>query len=321
MVFTRICLIGATGNLGKHVLRHLQQSVSPKYEITILTRNDSNNSSSVPTESLGGNIKITKISNYANHAELVHALAGIEVIISALNSVAAINVDVQLLEAGREAGVRRIFPSEYTLDVLHPAAVQFMGEDHPRVVHARRFFDTLIENEKEGEDGAISATTMVSGMFLDLAMQDFDVRNKKAMLIDGGDVVATGSSSDFIAACLVATLKMPEDETRNKRIRIAEVKYTARQILGALEEVTRQNFSVVDVPNQVAKEGYQAARKQKLIRETFVLPVGILNFSAVDDDHTPCGAGLLEDGLVWNAGSFLTYKRKSLLEIAKQALV
>jgi hypothetical protein len=54
------------------------------------------------------------------------------------------------------------------------------------------------------------------------------------------------------------------------------------------------------------------------VREIFVLPVVLLNFAAVDGKHAPSGAGLLEDGLSWNAGGLLTQKRKNLIEIAQE---
>jgi nucleoside-diphosphate-sugar epimerase len=344
-MFTKVCLVGATGNLGKHVLHQLLQSTTPSYVITILTTRDNiskeNITSFLPSSAADGsdsipqsnfkNIQTIKVNNnnYNDHAQIVSILKEqqVEVIVSALNSVTAIDVDVKLLEAAKEARcVRRIFPSEYTLDVLHPTAVRFMGEDHPRVKHARMFDSASSASSLfDGEEGMISATTLVSGMFLDLAMQgfhgNFDIPNKKAMLIDGGNVFATGSSSAFIAACIVAALKMPEEITKNKRIRIAEVKYTGRQILDVLEEVIGgEKFTVVDVPHRVAEERYEEAKQKGSVRETFVLPVGILNFSAVDNNNNPCGAGLLEEGLMWNGGGFLSYRRKTLLEIAKVAL-
>lgn len=300
MGFTKVCLVGATGQLGKYVLRRLQESTTPRFEISVLTRAGGSDSVDdfLPESP---DVEVTKV-DYNNHQELVRALHGVEVIVSALPSVPAIQIDEQLLEAGKEAGVRRIFPSEYTLDVLHPAAVEYMGDSHPRIVHARKFMSLQDET-------TISATTLVSGMFLDLAMQGFhgniDVSNRRAMLVDGGNVAA---------------LKMPEEETKNKRIHIAEVKYTGRQIVEALEGATKEKFTITSVPNAVMKAKYKAAQEQGLVRETFVLPVGILNFSAADEQGNGCGAGLLEDGLSWNAGGFLDYKRKTLLEIAQGAL-
>jgi tRNA G18 (ribose-2'-O)-methylase SpoU len=313
MGFTRVALVGASGQLGKHVLQHLLKSTSPRFEITILTRASNENESLQYLEE--PSIKVQRV-DYHNHQQLVQMLTVIEEIVSALNSVPAIHIDPLLAQAGQEAGVRRIFPSEYTLDVLHPEAVKLMGVLHPRVQHAQWFVSFGDFND------GISFTTIVSGMFLDLAIRghhgNYDPKEKTATLFDGGNVPATGCSADFIAASVVAALKMPEEETKNKRIHIAEVKYTGRQILEALEEVTKTKFEVIQVTSELLSQKLEKAKEEGLVRETFVLPVVLLNFAKVDGKDAPSGAGLLEDGLSWNAGGFLTQKRKNLIEIARE---
>jgi uncharacterized protein YbjT (DUF2867 family) len=315
MGFAKVALVGASGLLGKHVLRHLQESTAPKFDITILTRALSEGD--IPQHSNSSDVKVIGV-DYKNHEQLLQALAGIEVIVSALNSVPAIHIDPLLAQAGRKAGVRRIFPSEYTLDLLHPEAVKLMGFSHPRLQHAQAFEELSATND------TISSTTLVSGIFVDLAMKghhgNYDVQNKTATLFDNGEVPATGCSADFIAANIVAALKMPEEATKNKRIYIAEVKYTGRQILEALEEVTGTKFKVSNVPSAQLSLKLKEAEEMGLARQTFVLPVVLLNFAAVDGKSTPSGAGLLEDGLSWDAGRNLTQKRKTLIEIAQEAI-
>jgi tRNA G18 (ribose-2'-O)-methylase SpoU len=313
MGFTRIALVGASGQLGKHVLQHLLKSTSPRFEITILTRESNENES---LQYLKDPIVKVQRVDYHDRKQLVQVLTGIEVIISALNSVPAIHIDPLLAQAGQEAGVKRIFPSEYTLDVLHPEAVKLMGVLHPRVQHAQWFVSFGDSNEE------ISFTTIVSGMFLDLAIKghhgNYDLKKKTATLFDNGNVQATGCSADFIAASVVAALKMPEEETKNQRIHIAEVRYTGRQILEALEEVTKTKFEVIQISSEQLSQKLEKAKEEGLVRETFVLPVVLLNFAAVDGKYAPSGAGLLEDGLSWNAGGFLTQERKNLIEIARE---
>lgn len=70
--------------------------------------------------SLGDKVRV-KIVDSEDQEMLVAALQEIDVVLSALNSVTAIRIDRLLLETGKAAGVRKIFPSEYTLDVLHAA--------------------------------------------------------------------------------------------------------------------------------------------------------------------------------------------------------
>jgi len=169
MGFTKIALVGANDHLGLELFKQLLASTSPKFTIAVLTRIDSTSTALdaiIPADA--DNVKVHKV-NYSNHAQLVSALRGSEVIISALPAVPAIELDLALARAGREADVRRIFPSEYTLDILHPAARKLMGDTHPRVQHALAFYpDGGVDL---GKRSTLSATTIVSGMFLDLAMR------------------------------------------------------------------------------------------------------------------------------------------------------
>jgi hypothetical protein len=313
MGFTKAALVGASGLLGQAILRHLQNCTTSNFEITILRRLDAGDKAVGQFDS---NVHVKSI-DYYNHDMLVDALRGTEVIVSALNVAAAIQIDPLLLKAGREAGVKRIFPSEYTLDILHEAAVRFIGESDARVRHARQFSSLLATD-------SISATTMVSGMFMDFALRghhgNYNPEKYEATLFDGGNVPATGCSSDFIAACVVSALQMAEDQTKNKRIHIAEVKYTGRQILEVLELETGSKFTVTQVPSSHLQENLALAKEQGLVREKFILPVMILNFAAVDENGEPYGAGLLEDGLRWDGGGFLHQKRKTLVELAHEAL-
>lgn len=317
MGFTKVALVGARGLLGQSILRHLQTSTTTNFEITILRRLNDGGDKTASLLEFGSNMHVIG-TDYYNHDMLVDALRGIEVIVSALSVDAAIHIDPLLLAAGREAGVKRIFPSEYTLDILHETAVEFMGDSDVRLKHARKF-STL----KEATD-SISATTMVSGMFIDFALRghhgNYNPDKLEATLFDSGDVPATGCSTDFIAACLVAALQMPEDQTKNKRIHIAEVKYTGRQILEALELETGSKFTVTRVSSSQLQQGLAQANEQGLAREKLILPVVILNFAAVDENDKPYGAGLLEDGLRWDGGGFLYQKRKTLAELAREVL-
>ncbi|RAO73528.1 uncharacterized protein BHQ10_009540 [Talaromyces amestolkiae] len=320
MTFKNVALVGASGQLGQKILRHLLASPA-EFRITVLQRQQRDlHQSKYDMAGHEANVRV-KVVDYENHEILVSALRDVDVIVSALDSVTAIRLDRLLLEAGRAAGARRMFPSEYTLDVLHPAAVALMGEAHPRVQHAR-LFDALAQ--VSDDETAISSTTIVSGMFLDFAMKghhgNYDLDKYSGILFDGGDVPATGCSSDFIAASVVAALRMPEELTRNKRIHIAEMRYTGRHILQALEVATDTKFSATYVSSEFIQKKLTLAIDQGLEREIFVLPVVLLNFASTNEASKACGAGYLETGLDWNAGGFLTQERKTLLEIAREVV-
>ncbi|KAH8694917.1 hypothetical protein BGW36DRAFT_360638 [Talaromyces proteolyticus] len=160
--FTKIPLVGASCELGQHILHHLQECTTSKFEVVVLRRLHATGRG---RESQPGNVDvIVKQVDYTDHNMLVNALRIIEVIVSALSAVAAIQIDPLLLDAGREASVRRIFPSEYTLDILHKSAMTTMGKSNPRVKNAMLFASLA------GAD-SISSTTILSGMFVHFALR------------------------------------------------------------------------------------------------------------------------------------------------------
>lgn len=73
-------------------------------------------------------------------------------------------------------------------------------------------------------DSVTSFTTIVPGIFTNLTMRGLlNIWNRtdlEVMSIDGGDIAFTTSSTELIAAYVVAVLKTDEADTRNKRVRI-----------------------------------------------------------------------------------------------------
>lgn len=139
MVFTKLIIAGSTGYVADHAIRAILASTKPKFDVTILTRADSGKTpASIP------GAKILPV-DYNNHNGLVKAIAGADAILSFISGPTSKAVDRLLLKAAQEAGVRRIFPSEYTLDILHPAAVSLLTEggnwpdESSPVVTARKF--------------------------------------------------------------------------------------------------------------------------------------------------------------------------------------
>lgn len=124
MTFTKLVLAGSTGYVADSAIRAILASTDPVFDVTILTRANSGKAPlSLPRA------KIVKV-DYDDNDGLVKAVAGADAILSFLNGLAKA-ADLKLLKAAQEAGVRRIFPSEYTIDVLHPhaAAVLTQGEN------------------------------------------------------------------------------------------------------------------------------------------------------------------------------------------------
>lgn len=148
--FHKIALFGAGGtNIGFHIAQTL--SSDPAFTVTILARESSQ--STYPE-----NAQIIRISDSLPHSELVAALRGQDVVVSAVGHDAK-KTEYRLVEAALEAGVKRFLPTEYGLDNSDPknaALTSVFGEKY-------EFQQFLRSKEKEG----LTWTAVATGMWLD----------------------------------------------------------------------------------------------------------------------------------------------------------
>ncbi|KAH8903414.1 NAD(P)-binding protein [Coniochaeta sp. PMI_546] len=310
MPFSKIVVAGSSGRLADQVLPVILSSTEPRFDVTILTRSDSGKSPSLP------GAKLVRV-DYNDHASLVRAVTGADAILSLVSSQASQFVDQSLLKAALEAGVRRIFTSEYTLDVLHPAAVSlFTGGSWPDgiitpVLGARKFAD-LAE-----QGGPTSFTTLMSSAFIDQWLEGafgiFDPKGRKVTTIDGGNHFFTGCSAPFIGECIVAALKMDEEKTRNRRIPIAEVRTTMNEVVRAYEKVTGHKFETVAVTSEELLATRDGALKAGNLVQAVMITILVAAFGGK-------GAGDLKNGLLFDGDGYLVAQRKSLERLVADAV-
>lgn len=313
MAFHTIAVAGASGNLGVPVLRELLKSVDHIFEVVVLTR-----SSDRGTESFLSAAGLSSSRNkpsivtveYDDHSGLVRALTGVDVLIATLPGAVFMKLDPLLLSAAQEAGVRRFIPSQYTLDVLHPTAQALFLDGWPNAfpVMAARQYEALADTTSP-----TSYTCIVTSMFLDVFLAHgqfgaYDIRGQKASLVDDGAGFFTACSTDFIAAAIVAVLKMPEEATKNRRIPIAEVRTTGNELVKSIEEVFDIKMDVQHKnSDQFLKERRDALAAGD-VRAAYARSVMKL---ASDGS----GPGDLVDGLKFDAGGTLTFRRRTLREL------
>lgn len=314
MTFKKIVLAGASGNLGARILRNLLESSDNVFQVTVLTRSKTSGAESFLSAAglpLSSPNKPSVVSiEYDDHPTLVQNLMGHDVLIAAIAGSIAMRVDPLLLSAAQEAAVRRIIPSQYTLDMLHPAAQALFQDGWPDaypVAIAQRY-QMLAE-----AGGPTSYTGILTSMFLDVFLETglfgaYEIRGRKATLVDDGDAFFTACSTDFIAASVVAVLKLPEKATKNKRIPIAEVRTTGNELVKVIEEVFGIEMNVqYKSSNQMSGER-RIALAAGDVRAAYELTVAKL---AGDGS----GPGDLTDGLEFDADGIMTFQRKSLKEL------
>ena len=300
MTLPKIILVGATGDLGSRILDALLRFFPSS--LTILTRE-----SSAPPSNISDLI-VKIVPSYSNHAALVSALQGQDVLVSALGT-PALEFEPYLVHACIEAGVGKFMPSEYTMDVNHPFYQNSASTDiaKTRIAWAKELAAIAAR-------GDIVYTTLVCGPLYDTLFGTvfwrYDVKNRKAIEYGEG-MPGTGCSTEFVGQCVAAVLRMPEAETRNRRIRIAETKYTVKDVLKELETATGAKWEVErkDLSALLVEE------KKKLDEGdgwgAYVAWVVRLNLYETE-------ASMFEDGLKWNEEGEYKVDRKSLAEIIEK---
>ncbi|KAL6872713.1 NAD(P)-binding protein [Trichoderma novae-zelandiae] len=311
MVFTKLVIAGSSGYVADYAIRAIIACTNPQFDVTILTRfRNGGESPSIP------GAKIIPV-DYFHHDELVKAVTGADAILSFLSGVASKVIDKLLLKAAQQAGVRRIFPSEYTLDILHPEAVKLLTEggnwpeDSSPVLTARKFL-SLAE-----DGGPTSFTTLIPSAFLDSWVEGafglFDPRHRRVTIIDSGDHYFSGCSLPFLADAIVAVLQMDENKTKNKRIPITEVRATMNQITDIYEEVLGEKFERSQVTSQELLDQRNASLHAGKPTDALLVTIHLAAFNG-------SGAADLIDGLDFDGDGHLRTKRKTLRQLTIESL-
>jgi nucleoside-diphosphate-sugar epimerase len=249
---TNIALIGASGTLGPSILSALR--AHPTFTPYVLNRHSSS--------SIYPKMRVITIPDSLSVPELTQLLK--EKKIDALViAIAGSHVEPQkkLIEAAWKAGVKRVIPAEFgSCD----SADERTNGILPLMEGKKRVRDYLIElcskerdvereGEREGEKekvGKMTWTSLVTGHFFDEGLHSgllkFDVRGRKAYLIDGGDIKFSASNLDFIADAVVRVLERYDDEdTANRMLYVHSHYVTQKEVLASLEKATGETFEVV----------------------------------------------------------------------------
>lgn len=303
MPFSNIALVGASGKVGSHTLTALLKNFPPN-SIKLLTRQGSK----FPTYPI--DIEVIEVPSYDDHKGLLTALRGSDVLVSALSAGPALQYESALVRAAIEAGVRRFMPSEYTMDVLHPA----YGPEAKSAI-AKKRIEWAEELHRISEKGDIEYTTLVTGPFVEYCVMsgfwEFDVKARRVTLYGDERAKGTGCTLRFTGECVARVLKMGEGETRNKRVRVGEVEYSGGMILDELEGVTGTEWAVDR--RDVGELGKREAEKREMGDEMGEYVTFVVRMNLVGSE-----AGRFEDGLLWESEGEDALQRKTLREIVEE---
>ena len=160
--YKNVVLLGATGNVGKHILPILLADSS--FNVTVLSRIGSK-------ATFPSNVKVINV-DYSDTAALTKALANQDVVISTMGLEGlASNFGELLVQAAIDAKVKWIIPSEFGADIEDPSV------NLP--LHAPK---VAVVNLLKKNQSRIAYTFISTGPFLDWGFDNgffaFDIKNR-----------------------------------------------------------------------------------------------------------------------------------------------
>ncbi|KAL2168333.1 hypothetical protein VTG60DRAFT_7377 [Thermothelomyces hinnuleus] len=242
--FPSVALIGATGNVGKFILKALQQAQPAFRTITLLAR-----SAKSASALQGPGIQIREV-DYSSRASLVAALQGVDAVVSAIGT-HSVSDQEAIVDAAVEAGVRFFVPSQFGLADTHP----LLKRDFPIFADKNRVQAQL---ERYRADGRLDYALVFVGLWLDWG---------RARLWDGGERPISLTTLESIGKAVVGVLEGKAGEGKTE-VRIKDINLSQRRLYElAAEVVGRDGWEVTTLDTAKAK----AVASEKLARGTATL--------------------------------------------------
>jgi uncharacterized protein YbjT (DUF2867 family) len=224
-VTTTVLVAGATGDLGRRIVRALG---SHDTRVRVLTRG----SSPAAGRLAAADDLDVVTADYADHAALTSALAGVDVVVSAVSGTRAVIVDAQraLLRAAVEAGVERFVPSDYAADYrsITPGT--------------NRNFELRREFAADLDAAPIRATSVLNGAFTDMLTGQaplilFD--RQRVLYWSSPDQLLDFTTKDDVART-VAHVAL--DPAAPRVVEVAGDRVTSRTIADTMSQLTGTPF-------------------------------------------------------------------------------
>ncbi|KAF7188358.1 Phenylcoumaran benzylic ether reductase Pyrc5 [Pseudocercospora fuligena] len=243
--FKKITVYGAGGdNIGRYILDALL--ADPSYEVAVLSRKSSK--SKYPSA-----VNDLRVSDNLPHDELVNALRGQDVVISAVGfDNGALETQFGVIDAAIEAGVKRFLPSEYGFDNAGPKA-SWLSPVFKIKNDVAQYLD-----KKAAENANFSWTAVATSIWLEWALPlnflgmsciailfskitetnmttDIDPKAHTVAYWDNGTHKPAHTTLSYAAQGVLECLKHPK-ETKNKRIFMQAFAASQREIVAELEK-------------------------------------------------------------------------------------
>ena len=222
---TTVLVAGATGDLGARIVHALRQHDT---RVRVLTRS----ASSPAADRFAADGVEVVTADYTDRTALTAALAGVEVVVSAVSGTRPVIVDAQraLLAASVEAGVQRFVPSDYSADYrsITPGT--------------NRNFELRREFAADLDAARIRGTSVLNGAFTDMLTGQaplvlFD--RQRVLYWSSPDQVLDFTTKDDTAW---VTARVALDPDAPRVVEIAGDRVTARSVADTLSRLTGTRF-------------------------------------------------------------------------------
>lgn len=226
---TKIVVAGATGNLGKRIVKAL---IGLGAEVIALARTGTAKDKIAELESLGAKVAV---ADMASAAEIAKASVGAACVVSVVQGLHDVIVDTQsvLLEAAIAVGVPRFIPSDFSTDFTKLPA----GEN--------RNFDLRREFHKRLDVAPIASTAIFNGAFGEILTYNvplLDFKKKVVGYWEDPDWHIDFTTMDDTAAFTAAAAL---DPTTPKALRIASFQVSPKELVKFTDETLKTPYELV----------------------------------------------------------------------------
>jgi uncharacterized protein YbjT (DUF2867 family) len=221
-----VAVAGAGGDLGRRIVREL---VLLGAEVRALLRAGVDKKDELELISLGA---VVIRADWSGVSSLASELAGVEVVVSALNGLRDVIIDRQrlLLEAAVSAGVGRFFSSDFALDYTKTA------QGLNRNLDFRREFMVMADR------APIRVTSILNGAFMDMLGAEMPIIQKginRVLYWRCADQKLDFTTKDNVAAF---TARAVLDVETPRILRISGDSLSVRQMAEQLSKVTGERY-------------------------------------------------------------------------------
>jgi uncharacterized protein YbjT (DUF2867 family) len=220
-----VVVAGASGDLGRRIVRELDGVGA---EIRVLTRPGGPD---LASSFDGAEVSVVEAA-YTDAAALRRAVAGADVVLSAVSGARAVIVDAQvaLLRASVAEGVGRFIPSDY-------------ASDYRRIPpRSNRNFELRREFAAHVDTAPIKATSILNGAFTDMLTGQAPIvipRIRRVLFWSHPDQVLDFTSKDDTARFAA---RVAQDDDAPRYLEIAGDRVTARTLAATLSELTGEPY-------------------------------------------------------------------------------